>query len=140
MSYLLEDVHALLDEDPRVSCSLDFLHCPGYDSCCNFTDSLVQDMSVCYDEVIDELQIFEVCDGAHAASYHLQELRKEIHALDTRNEVLVTCDGLQGVNGLESYGLVFTLEIYAPVEEHDGLSEGLWLVLEEHINEITKKE
>ena len=41
---------------------------------------------------------------------------------------------------MKSYGLVFALKIYAPVEEHDGLSEGLGLVLEEHINEITQEE
>ena len=41
---------------------------------------------------------------------------------------------------MKSYGLVFTLEIHAPVEEHNGLSEGLRLVLEEHINEITQEE
>lgn len=75
----------------------------------------------------------------NAEVYFFQQLWQQIELCDPWDQVLVTNNGFESIDGLECDGLVLTNKVYSGVEEQNSILERTWLFLVHNINKVSKK-
>lgn len=97
-------------------------------------------LTVRLNKVLDEVKILMILDVFNTLFNHSDHIREQVGRLNSREEILITRDRFECVNGLKCDCFVGSLEVHALVQEEDCLSECIILVLIEHINKVTEEE
>ena len=137
---LVQDIDTLLAEEIVSTCRLLALILNSLnDSSGNDTNLFFEFERVGGQEIREELKVLVVADAANWTLDHSHELRLDTHAGDSWDQVSVTRDCFQGVDGLEGDDFVFSLEINALVKEKQSTFESMFIIFEEHINQVSQE-
>ena len=106
----------------------------------DWANCLIHELTVCGNEIVDELQVFIVVDGQNWAIDERHEFWYEIKLGNHGDQVLVTSDGFESVYRLKGNSFVLPTKVDTGVHVEKCVLKSLWLLLEQHINQVPQEQ
>lgn len=107
---------------------------------CDAHDLFVDDSGERHEEILNKVEVLLVLNRENTLLNEGNKLRENILALESWNQVMVTSNSLEGVDWLQSDGLVLAGQVDTIVQEKDGVDEARGVILVEHVNQVAEEQ